>query len=237
MADSENRSETALKEAPFAFIHIFKAAGTSVQLQLRGKFGVQGVPKVNDGPGFPDRVKEALSMDGVKVVAGHFRYFRIAQAFGAAGYETPVCFSFIREPVSRIISAYNYFNSNPAEKWHKEAKEMDLNSFIEFLVEADPDAIVNHQCKALSENMEGSFEAAQHNIEKNFGFVGCVDNLPASNLAAQSLLGVQFDAGVRKNESLKKQGREALSGKVLSLLQDVMAEDKKLYEHVNNKFE
>lgn len=219
-------------DVPVVYIHIFKAAGTSIQMQMRSSFGLEGVPKVNDGPEFENRVKSALSSNKVKVLAGHFRYFRIAKEFDKIYDKPPVCFSFVRDPIDRIVSAYNYFRGNKTEKWHLKSLEMDINSFIYFILDNDPEMISNHQCKSLSEKMEGSFEAAKFNIEKNFSFVGSVENIEKSAAAMKGLLGIDISPDSFSNRSVKHQGRSDLSDEALALLRSETSEDERLYNYI-----
>ena len=231
MGTSENHV-TDPSEIPVVYIHIFKAAGTSIQMQMRNAFGVEGVPKVNDGPGFGDRISSVLSSNKVKVLAGHFRYFRVAKEFEKIYHTAPVCFSFVRDPIDRIVSAYNYFRGNPSEKWHRESLHLDINDFVKFIMENDSDIIRNHQCKALSGGMEGSFEAAKSNIEKNFYFVGSVENNGKSAAAMKNLLGIDISPASFSNRSVKHQTRSDLSDESLAQLLSETAEDQKLYNYV-----
>lgn len=220
------------RPSPKVFIHIFKAAGTSVQLQLRGKYGLEGIPQVNDGPDFALRIKRALEREQTAVIAGHFRYTRISWAYSEAGQPSPKCFSFVRDPVERFVSAFNYFRMTPGEKWHSEALERDINSFAEFLVRADPDSIANHQCRALSEHGEASFQAARDSIEMNFGFVGMVDNLNAVNKMAKIFLQFQFDQRTRHNKSRPFQNINDLSTKAIQTLKSVTDQDDLLIKYI-----
>lgn len=215
------------------FVHIFKAAGTSVQAQLRRKYGTASVPRINDGPNFPQRLAETLQESSARVLSGHFQYRRIAQALEETGYTTPVCFSFVRNPVARIVSAYKYFRATPARKWHQEACDMDINAFVVFLMQADPVSLINHQCRVLSAQADANFETARDTIENHFAFVGCMEQLEHRNAAARNVLGMQFDARNRHNASPKRQEPDTLQPKTLSLLQEITQEDEKLYSYIS----
>jgi len=217
---------------PIVFIHIFKAAGTSVQLQIRTQLGIGYIPKINDGLGFFDRIATELEGNSPKVLAGHFQYKRVAEAFRKMGRESPFCFSFVRDPISRVLSSYNYFVGQPNEKWHAEASSMDINEFVRFLVDRDPDAIVNHQCRVLSENAVPTFDNAIENIKQNFAFVGSTDNIALANPYLREFLGVELNVDERRNASYRYGGKSDLTKNSEELLQSVLSEDIKLYQHI-----
>lgn len=216
---------------PIVFLHIFKSAGSSVQFQMRAELGKDAVQRVNDGPDFPGRVAAALAQPGCKVLAGHFTYRRIDRVLTELGHANPAYFAFVRDPVDRLVSAYNYFRKAERERWHADAMRMDINDFLPFWSEVRPHAAGNHQCWALAAEREATCAAALATVKARFAFLGCAENLAASNEAARALLGFEFDAGVRRNRSQRQHGAQDFTPETQALVGRLTAEEQKLYTY------
>lgn len=220
---------------PPAFIHLFKAAGTSIQIQMRTVLGTDAVPKINDSRSFVADVGAALDDPSVEIICGHFSFARINQAYLTANKGSPVCFTFLRDPVDRLVSSYNYFRETAGEKWHDQAAAMSLDDFALFLLDNDPRAICNHQCQELSADHTPTFAAARANIEAHFAFVGSVDEMEAANRVAQDWLGLRWDAGKRLNVSSHGVTRRRLSPTVRARVAAATAEDQELIAFIRDR--
>ncbi|MAM62596.1 sulfotransferase family 2 domain-containing protein [Maritimibacter sp. UBA3975] len=220
---------------PPAFVHLFKAAGTSIQIQMRSVLGSDAVPKINDGDTFLPDIAAALDAPETRIISGHYSFARINAAYQAAEKGSPTCFTFIRDPIDRMVSSYNYFRETVGEKWHQQAAEMTLDDFALFLIDNDPRAICNHQCQELSADHTATFAAARANIEAHFAFVGCVEEMEAANRVAQSWLGVSWDGTTRLNVSTHGVTRRSLSSAVRARVAAATAEDQELLAFVRDK--
>ena len=218
------------------FVHIFKAAGTSIKVQLCNHFGEDHVHVVNDGldaeKDFDVRVPEVMARNRVSVLTGHFQYSRIAPVLAQTSTRRPRYFSFVRDPLDRLISAYNYFHMTKDEKWHKEARLLNIERFYHFIVENDPELCVNHQCRHLSETGVSRFEAVVENIDKNFAFVGTTEGLSQITREAQARLGFAVDVSIRLNASERVVDLVDLPNSTVDFLRSISQEDQKLHEYL-----
>jgi Sulfotransferase family len=219
------------------FIHIFKTAGTSIKQNLKEHFGEASVSFLNDGivddMHFEERVGEVVAQHNAAAMAGHFQFARISEALYYAGESRKIIyFSFIRDPLQRLISAYNYFHNTSDEKWHREARSMGIEGFYEFLLEADRELCLNHQCRFLSANAEPFFESARDNVERNFAFVGLTENLRAAGNAARTRLGFALDSDTKLNTVARVIDLPTLKKSTVDFLESLIEEDRKLYTHM-----
>ena len=219
------------------FIHIFKTAGTSIKQNLKDHFGEDNVDFLNDGivddKHFEERVDKAVEDHCAAAMAGHFQFARISEALYYAGETRKIVyFSFIRDPLQRLISAYNYFYTTSDEKWHHEARSMGIEDFYRFLLEADRELCLNHQCRFLSANAEPFFESARDTIERNFAFVGLTENLRLAGNAARTRLGFALDSDTKLNTIERVIDLPALKSSTVDFLESLIKEDRKLYRQV-----
>lgn len=220
---------------PIVFIHIFKSAGTTFQVEMREALGVAAAPKVNDGweepgGGFFDRVAAACSQPDTKMLCGHAQYTRYAAAYESCGLKQPLAISFVRDPIERFVSMYNYFRTKNVEKWHREAATLSIGEFLHFIVENDLESIENHQCRNLSGSRQSTFEAAKDNIAKNFVYFGTMQNISLVNPTLHQLWGITLNSRTRLNVSEKNARKDDLAQSDLKTLQEITEEDRKLFE-------
>ena len=218
------------------FVHIFKNSGTTVTQQIKTFYGDAGLRRENDhavnGVKFIDRIREALQDEDVRAIAGHFKFFRILKTLDRIGARNAKFFSFVRDPVSRAVSIYNYSRELEGARHHALARDHDISAFLEALMDDSFGLISNHQSACLSLDGSRSFEAAKATITDHFAFVGLSDQLDATNDRAMAEFGFSFDASVRRNVSGKAAGLAAVSPATMMRLRSLNAEDQRLYDYV-----
>ena len=224
---------------PIVFVHIFKAAGTTFQTQIRDALGESSAPQINDGKlttgeTFFERITGACAKPETKLICGHARYARFAAAYKSSGLSSPTAISFVRNPVDRYVSMYNYFCAVESEKWHNQAISMSIGKFLHFLIENDRESILNHQCAYLSANGEANFEAARDNIRNCFLFFGPIRNIGSVNSVLRKYIGVSINNSKYMNVSPKNAKKDDLSQSDYDVLIDITSEDKKLFDFARN---
>lgn len=235
LSPSELRHEEAGARRKGVFVHIFKCAGSTVIQQARYQLGPAAVVHVNDGNGFPRKAVAAAQKTATKLICGHFSFSRISGA-GALDHIQPFIFSVVREPIDRVISIYDYSRMNSGAKWHSIAAKSDPDAFFSELIVRENQMIEGHQCRFLSLDMSPTFEAARSCIEQNFDFVGRTENLAAVDEELPDWLGVQISADTVRNASASKTAIDDLGSDTRSKLEDLLAEDFKLYEYVQKTY-
>ena len=230
------RSEDRAKRTVYAFVHIFKAAGTSVQVQLREALGEEAAPQINDGRKdgltFLDRVGNAIADPRCRIICGHAKYVRFVDIFRHLDIGKPHGLTFLRDPIKRLVSAYNYTRSAEYEQYHQQALTMEPEDYFRFLLSADPESVSNHQCLYLGDRNDAKFETARDSLLSNFDFFGVSDNIEAINPFLAENFGISIDPARRENVSPPGVAVSDLNSGCLSLLMDATAQDRRLYEFV-----
>lgn len=176
---------------PLVFVHIPKAAGTSLKDLIARVY--RGKPSLFFTPG-DGRLERFATLPSASraacaVVAGH-EPFGLQRVFKGTGL-TPAVVTVVREPVARVVSLYRYIFREKAHPWHADfvARRPTVR---DVLSARDFPPFDNHQVRFL---------AGAESHAKPFGKIG-EDDLEAAkrNLAE----GVRvFGLQERMNESLR----------------------------------
>jgi hypothetical protein len=161
------------------FLHVPKSGGSSVISSLRSTLGESGLFHANES-----RYQQgplAVLLNRYPVVAGHFSFAQISDGLLADTF----FFTFLREPVDRVLSLYYYYRrQDPARRRDErvaQAQDVDLEPFIESVSER-PSPWSNWQTFLFSgatdseQPAEALLPAALSNLER-MDFVGVHDDV------------------------------------------------------------
>lgn len=197
------------------FLHIQKTGGITLQRMLRQKYG-PSLPKraikVLAGQGQPLPLEASLK--GKKM---RDRYFAGHVCFGVHRL-LPKPYHYVtilREPVSRIISLYDFSKSNSGAFYHGIASKVSLE---EFALHTGLRELDNGQTRFIAGDAESLFinqtpfgqcntallEKAQKNTEKHFSMVGFTDQFDRSMLLLSKIMGWKEPHYLRLNSSKQK---------------------------------
>jgi len=178
----------------FIFIHIPKCGGTSFRSFISNVAGKNGVStKEMHIPGFngvefesnlsqlTDAERIKLKGNQFKVIADHTR-FGAHESLGINGLMKPFYYTLFRDPVSRFISHYNFFNySSGSQRFRgKRLNQLSSESFDHIVT-----GLSNLQVRFLTniENYEiddALLKKAKNNLKNNFSAHGVLENLSLS---------------------------------------------------------
>jgi hypothetical protein len=217
------------------FLHIQKTAGTSVIHLARQYYGSNLTSHGDCWNGRPQDFQD------VGFVSGHIGY-----QFAKPLMHDRFSFTFLRDPVERILSMY-YFcrDRNPDEfEIYRKANELDLTSFLEAAL-WDPcirKNVWNNQVWQLAHGYAhqdnrtiGDFEASellglakQHLLE--FSFVGFTETFDTDASTILKHLSIPEPSRIpRLNDLPARPHSEELSPAVLNLLAELTVMDNQLY--------
>jgi hypothetical protein len=237
-----------MKEKPFQiFLHIQKTGGITLQRLLRSKWN----------PLHRRIISSVRRKFDSSVPVNHFENFKMADRY----YIGHNCFgihrflpapaeyiTFLREPVSRILSLYTYSKTNPTAYYHQHAKDKTLEEFAlhtplmeldngqtRFVAGDEHDTFINRT--PIGQADQRLYDQAIRNIETSFSFIGLTERFEESVLMMARLYHWQNPYHLKLNES--KEGKRT-EGIALELKERIKARnhlDVQLYEHVQHQFQ
>lgn len=222
--------------------HLFKNAGTSVDLLLNKNFPKQWVTKE-----FPERGgnNSALLEDWIRRTP-HARAYSTHTALGPAPRVDDVqiiSVLFLRNPVERIRSAYHFERTQEADTWGaKLAKTEDLEGYIKARIARPRD----RQCQnfqterlaSMSPGPEPELVRATRALE-SLSVVGVVEHFEASLQRLGAAITPHFPAfsvDVVHANSSKSGNKAGIGPELMQLLRDENADDFALWNKAKKAF-
>ncbi len=200
-------------ESPLIFMHIPKCGGMSLFSSLTETFGTNIVDLYDESPRSIGRFRLQMQDQSKMVYCGHFSYGLHEWISRDASYV-----SFVREPISRLISLYYYCQPtfkgkfNPKSGVSIDKMKTNLNYpdfFLDFEAciagDYSPEAFFSAKSAELDNGMvrrfsgkglspeictEQDLERAKLVIESSFSFVGLTERFPESVARLSELFGL-----------------------------------------------
>lgn len=184
------------RDVTVIFLHIPKAAGSTLHSVLRGYYPKESVCHIPVSIPNREAVYADLNRDQrarVRLIKGHllFGIHRLV----------PDRFTYItvlRHPVDRVVSHYYYVRRTPRHRLFETLRSSDM-SLEEYVTSKTALELNNGQVRALygpdhleveyGECMPAMFEQAVHNLRTHFSVVGLTDRFDESLLLMRQLLG------------------------------------------------
>jgi Sulfotransferase family len=164
----------ACAEAPLFFYHLPKCGGTTVHSMIAQKFHEKEIYHILDHQQF---IMNFDQFENVKFFAGHIEFY-----YGNIVVPEARRFTFLRDPIDRLVSQYNYTyrNDKTPPLFHDYAR-MNANFQVKMLSSYPP-----QNCHIT---IEEHLESAKANLREAFFFVGIVERMAESMAALYKILG------------------------------------------------
>jgi hypothetical protein len=239
----------ASAERPFLiFIHIQKTGGITFQRILRRNFG----------PSMPRRVIQLLKHDNksygslleaMQAKSGRDSYFAGHICYGAHRHlpqpYTYLCF--LREPLQRLISLYNFSRFNRSAYYHEQAAKMSPDEFfrhsglmeldngqVRFIAGSEDDLFINRT--PFGDCGPALLARAYQNIERDFAFVGITEQFDASLLLMRARIRLRKLMYLRRNTLGPRQAIMP-SDACISYLSELNRFDTELYQKMRERLD
>jgi len=200
--EDDRRLTNTLQPGTFLiFLHIQKTAGMTIQNYLRRRLGPSRLTVAT----WRLMKNEKLSgniLNAARARTHRDRYFSGHFCFGMHRHlPAPASYmTFLRDPVSRIVSLYHYSRNDPGAYYHRHACDATALEFVErsglmeidngmtrFLSGSKDDAFINRA--PVGTLGEADLVLAKHNLETYFCFAGLQEIFDESFLLLARLIG------------------------------------------------
>lgn len=220
------------------FVHVPKAAGSSLASILRSQYGRAAVYSAmprDQLPGLgihttlrsydelPQKRKERI-----KILRGNF-IFDPRPDLNAA------CFTMLREPVNRVVSLYYFCKSRESNLFHDSANRMSLHEFVASRVTLETS---NDQTRRLAGagDEAGALERAKINIREKFALTGITELFDESVLQLGKIFGWK-PYYQTANVTRERAALDSIPKETLDLIAVENQIDAELYRFARQRFE
>ncbi len=225
------------------FFHIPKTGGTTLDYITAKNYRIDYVYQVN-APALDQHVAGVYKNNKVfRTLMGHYElndyYYQL--------FDRPMFaqFTMLREPVSRVISYYDYLRTSKNHPKYEIAKDMSLETFIEDpRIDEMPDAQTHRIMGLLRQNewqkdprsKAELLENAKHQLEHRFSLFGLTEMYDQFLMMAQRTLGWQDVFYRRMNASKVKTDKTTIPATTIDRIKELNAVDMQLYDFARKLF-
>jgi hypothetical protein len=224
-----------IQDRRVVFIHIQKTAGSSIVKALKNQAG-RHLPSHGD---FASRLRPFREDN--EFILGHFGFNKTLEI-----PDPKFCFTFLRDPIDRIISLYHYWREDTENEYpvFQTAKEMDLETFLQsdnpqvrqhidnvqtWTFIGDCWGEVRRQHEHLSR--DELLDIAKKNLD-TLDFIGFQENYRLDSELLFGMLGFDTPVGnIAVNKTAGRPRREDLPASTLRLLAPLVDLDNELYQY------
>ncbi|WP_439595778.1 hypothetical protein [Falsiroseomonas sp.] len=207
------------------FVHLPKTGGFALHAALERGLPEGSVLRIGDSAAQEAfRVMPPEEVARYSMVSGHFT-FEEAQAVAAPGARFA---TLLRDPVSRLLSAFNYMSTWVEHPLHDIFRD---RGFAEFIADSGQE-LAAEACRQLT----GRTTAAEAIpvLEQSYALVGTTARVPDVSITLHRWLGLDPQTPGRENVT-DGQGKVTLTSETCEQLLELTREDRLLFQHIANR--
>lgn len=198
------------------YLHLPKAAGTTLRLIIEREYGLDKIFQINGLHSNEDVMKDLHAwpnFNDIELISGH-------QYFGIHKYLYKECkyITMMRDPIERVISSYCHI---------VRPKDRSMETLKDFANHWQGN---NLQTKLIAGG-DSNLNEAIENIEKYFIFVGVSEMFDQSILLMQQKLSWKTPYYVIENPSHNRMTADSLDDDIINIIKEANQLDMQLYEY------
>lgn len=230
-------------ERSLVFIHIPKAAGTTLNRIIRRKYSKKNIFEIN-GANVLKSIDEFKNMPEstrrkIKVVMGHMEFGLHRFLPQPADYIT-----LLRRPVDRIIAHYYYAKRRPDHYLYDWINKENI-SLKNYISSKKTVELNNGQTRLLSASEDVGFgacsvehlEKAKKNIKEHFAVAGLTERFDETLMLIKKAFGWSMPYYAKTNVRKKRPHSETVEKETLKIIEEYNKLDIALYQYVSERFE
>ncbi len=225
------------------FFHIPKTGGTTIDYLTAKNYRIDYVQQVN-APALDEHVAGAFKNGrAYRAYLGHYELNDVV--YQLLDRAKLVQFTMLREPVSRVVSYYDYLRSSPNHPKYPIAKDLSLAEFVQH---PEIDEVENGQAYRILGLLKHGLwhqntytesqliDMATDQLARRFSLFGLTERFDDFLIMAQKTLGWQDIFYRRLNASRVKTDKASISADTLALIKERNRVDLALYAFAENLF-
>ena len=229
---------------PYFFLHLPRTAGTTLDSILKNNFPPEKILSIYDKADYEkNRYQSREFLESITLIIGHLL---LEQTNPPTLYGMPVrVFTFLREPVARLVSEYDFLRSWKANHLYSFLNENKV-SFREYISSQERRLFYrgkNFMTRCISGRSfmddpypEEALEYAKEMLEKSFSFFGIQERFFESLIMLGDILGLDNILHEKRN-SLEEGSRTRLDEEDIALARQLNLADMALYEFALELFD
>ena len=222
---------------PFFFLHLPRTAGTTLNGILRSNFAPEEILNFYTQEDYKNNAERSQeSLTGIRLIQGHILLpqFTPPSIFSV----TVQPFTFLRSPVERLVSEYNFLRTWDKNHMYAYLRENNItlrdyvlsnNHLLQYRGRNYMTRCISGMDMGLSPYPIKALARAKQHLEHVFCFVGIQERFVESLLLLGDVMGLSTLFYENRN-TLKKDEKEPVSGEDIALIKELNRADEALYQ-------